>query len=67
VTVARAGLGTAMRSRPLGTGYAVWVGIGAVGAVLVGIVVFREPATALRLASVALILLGMMGLELATH
>lgn len=58
-------LGVAMRSLPLGTAYAVWVGIGAVGAVVVGIVAFGEPASALRLASVSLILLGIIGLKLA--
>jgi quaternary ammonium compound-resistance protein SugE len=58
-------LGTAMRSLPLGTAYAVWVGIGAVGAVVVGIVAFREPATILRMVSLALILLGIIGLRVA--
>jgi quaternary ammonium compound-resistance protein SugE len=58
-------LGTAMRSLPLGTAYAVWVGIGAVGAVVVGILAFREPATILRMVSLALILLGIIGLRMA--
>jgi quaternary ammonium compound-resistance protein SugE len=58
-------LGTAMRSLPLGTAYAVWVGIGAVGAVAVGILAFREPATILRMVSLALILLGIIGLRMA--
>ncbi|MDP1891547.1 MAG: quaternary ammonium compound efflux SMR transporter SugE [Gemmatimonadaceae bacterium] len=59
-------LGVALKSLPLGTAYAVWVGVGAVGAVTVGIIFFDEPATALRLTSVALILVGIIGLKLAT-
>ncbi len=59
-------LSLALKSLPLGTAYAVWVGVGAVGAVALGIVLFGESATALRLASVALILLGIVGLKLAT-
>jgi quaternary ammonium compound-resistance protein SugE len=59
-------LGLAMRTLPVGTAYAVWTGIGAVGTVALGIVLFNEPATALRLASVTLIVLGIAGLKLAT-
>src|SRR5215510_4484168 len=59
-------LGIAMKSLPVGTAYAVWVGIGAVGTVILGIVLFGEPAGALRLASVALIVGGIIGLKLAT-
>ena len=59
-------LGVAMKSRPVGTAYAVWVGVGAVGTVILGIVLFDEPANALRLASVALIIGGIVGLKLAT-
>lgn len=59
-------LGIAMRTLPLGTAYAVWTGIGAVGTVLLGIVLFQEPATALRLACVGLILAGIVGLKLVT-
>ncbi len=59
-------LGLAMKSLPVGTAYAVWVGIGAVGTALLGIVLFAEPATALRLASLALIVAGIVGLKLAT-
>ena len=59
-------LGVAMKSLPVGTSYAVWVGIGAIGTALLGIVLFAEPATAGRLASLALILAGLLGLKLAT-
>lgn len=59
-------LGTAMKSLPVGTAYAVWVGIGAVGTVILGIVLFEEPLNALRVGSVALIVAGLIGLKLAT-
>jgi quaternary ammonium compound-resistance protein SugE len=59
-------LGIAMKSLPLGTSYAVWVGVGTVGTVILGIVLFNEPANALRLISVGLILAGIIGLKLAT-
>jgi len=58
-------LALAAKSLPIGTAYAVWTGIGAVGAVTLGIVLFHDPATPLRLACVALILLGIVGLKLA--
>ena len=57
-------LGWAMRSLPVGTAYAVWTGIGAVGTVILGIVLFNEPASAGRLACVALIVSGILGLKL---
>ena len=57
-------LGWAMRTLPVGTAYAVWTGIGAVGTVVLGIVLFGEPATALRLACVGLIVAGILGLKL---
>jgi quaternary ammonium compound-resistance protein SugE len=57
-------LGLALRSLPLGTAYAVWTGVGAVGTVLVGVVWFGDPATAGRLACVGLILAGIVGLKL---
>ncbi|MBY0341023.1 MAG: quaternary ammonium compound efflux SMR transporter SugE [Rhodocyclaceae bacterium] len=60
-------LGLAMRTLPLGTAYAIWVGIGAAGTVIAGIFLFDEPTTWLRLGSVALIGLGVVGLKLATH
>ena len=59
-------LGWAMRSLPVGTAYAVWTGIGAVGTVLLGIVLFQEPATLARLACVGLIVAGIVGLKLTS-
>lgn len=57
-------LGIALRTLPVGTAYAVWTGIGAVGTVVLGIVLFGESADALRLACVGLILAGIVGLKL---
>lgn len=59
-------LALAMKDLPLGTAYAVWVGVGAVGTAILGIVLFNEPANAGRLVSLALILAGIIGLKLAT-
>ena len=59
-------LGIAMKSLPVGTAYAVWVGVGAVGTVILGIVLFDEPLNALRVGSVVLIGAGLVGLKLAT-
>lgn len=59
-------LGIAMKSLPLGTAYAVWVGVGAVGTVILGIVLLGEPANPLRLISVGLIIAGIIGLKLAS-
>ena len=59
-------LGMSMKSLPVGTAYAVWVGVGAVGTAILGIVLFAEPATAGRLISLGLIVLGIVGLKLAT-
>lgn len=59
-------LGVAMKTLPVGTAYAVWVGVGAVGTAILGIVLFAEPATAGRLASLGLIVAGIVGLKLAT-
>lgn len=59
-------LGIAMKSLPVGTAYSIWVGVGAVGTVILGIVLFDEPANAARLASVALIVAGVIGLKLTT-
>jgi quaternary ammonium compound-resistance protein SugE len=59
-------LGIAMKTLPVGTSYAVWVGVGAVGTVILGIVLFGEPANPLRLISVGLIIFGIVGLKLAT-
>lgn len=57
------GLSVAVRVLPIGTAYAVWTGIGAVGAVLFGLLVLGEPRTATRLACVGLILAGVVGLK----
>lgn len=59
-------LGYAMKSLPVGTSYAVWVGIGAVGTAVLGIVLLGESASPGRLASLALIVAGIVGLKLAT-
>ena len=59
-------LGVAMKSLPVGTSYAVWVGVGAIGTAILGIVLFGEPANAGRLLSLGLILAGIVGLKLAT-
>lgn len=59
-------LGIAMKTLPLGTAYGVWVGVGAVGTVILGIVLLGEPASAARLISVGLIVAGIVGLRLAT-
>jgi len=59
-------LSHALKSLPMGTAYAVWVGIGAVGAGIVGITVLGEPATAGRVVSLALIVTGVIGLKLAS-
>lgn len=58
-------LGVAMKSLPVGTSYAVWVGVGAVGTAILGMVLFGEPATTGRLASLGLIAAGIVGLKLA--
>lgn len=59
-------LAIAMRTLPLGTAYTVWTGIGAIGTVVLGIVLFSEPATAMRLVCIALILTGIVGLKLTS-
>ena len=59
-------LGIAMKDLPVGTAYSVWVGVGAVGTVTLGIMLLGEPANAGRLISVALIIGGIIGLKLAT-
>lgn len=57
-------LGLAMRHLPVGTAYAVWTGIGAIGTVICGIFLFQEPATLPRIGCVLLILAGIVGLKL---
>ena len=59
-------LGWAVKSLPIGTAYAVWTGIGAVGTAALGIYLFDEPATAARLGSIGLIVAGIAGLKLVT-
>jgi quaternary ammonium compound-resistance protein SugE len=59
-------LGLALKTLPVGTAYAVWTGIGAVGTVALGIYLFNEPATLVRLACIGLILSGIVGLKLVT-
>lgn len=59
-------LGLALKTLPIGTAYAVWTGIGAVGTATLGIILFGEPATAFRLASIGLIVAGIVGLKLVT-
>jgi quaternary ammonium compound-resistance protein SugE len=59
-------LAFAMRTLPLGTSYAVWTGIGTVGTAILGIVLFREPATVLRITCIAMIVAGIVGLKIAS-
>ena len=59
-------LGIAMKTLPVGTAYAIWVGVGAVGTAILGIVLLGESANIARLLSLALIVLGIIGLKLAT-
>jgi quaternary ammonium compound-resistance protein SugE len=59
-------LGLALKTLPVGTAYAVWTGIGAVGTAALGIYLFGEPITAARLASIGLIVAGIVGLKLVT-
>lgn len=59
-------LGIAMKSLPIGTAYSIWVGVGAVGTVFLGILLFGEPASVARMLSVGLIIAGIIGLKLAS-
>lgn len=65
MTVSMAMLGLALKTLPVGTAYAVWTGIGTVGTALLGIWLLGEPATAMRLACIGLIVAGIIGLKLA--
>ena len=56
-------LGWSVKTLPLGTAYAVWTGVGAVGTAMVGVVLFKEPATAARLVCLGLIVAGILGLK----
>ena len=58
-------LGLALKTLPVGTAYAIWTGIGTIGTALLGIWLLGEPATAVRLACIALIVSGIIGLKLA--
>ena len=60
-------LGLALRSLPLGTAYAVWTGIGTVGTAVLGMLIYREPTDAVRLACIGLIVAGIVGLKLASR
>ena len=59
-------LGLALRSLPLGTAYAIWTGIGTIGTAILGIVLFAEPAAALRLVCIGMIAAGIVGLKLVS-
>ena len=59
-------LGLALKALPVGTAYAVWTGIGTVGTAILGMVLFGDPATALRLACIGLIVAGILGLKLVS-
>jgi quaternary ammonium compound-resistance protein SugE len=59
-------LGIALRTLPLGTAYAVWTGIGTIGTAILGIVLLGEPATAIRLVCISLIVAGIVGLKLVS-
>jgi quaternary ammonium compound-resistance protein SugE len=58
-------LSVAMRSLPLGTAYSIWVGIGAVGAAIAGIVLFKEPVNALKVISLIMVIAGIVGLKIS--
>ena len=58
-------LGLALKALPVGTGYAVWTGIGTIGTAILGMILFAEPATAMRLVCIGLIVAGILGLKLA--
>lgn len=59
-------LGVAVKTLPIGTGYAIWTGIGAAGTAILGIMLLGEPATIARLACIGLIIAGIAGLKLAS-
>jgi quaternary ammonium compound-resistance protein SugE len=59
-------LGLAVKTLPIGTAYAIWTGIGTIGTAVLGMVLFGESAAALRLACIALIVAGIVGLKLVT-
>ncbi|RKF18752.1 quaternary ammonium compound-resistance protein SugE [Alginatibacterium sediminis] len=59
-------LGLSMNSLPVGTAYAVWVGIGTIGTVILGVVMFNEPANLVRMLSLSFIVLGIVGLKISS-
>ncbi len=59
-------LALALKNLPLGTAYAIWTGIGTIGTVIFGILLFKEPVTAMRIVCIALIISGITGLKLIT-
>lgn len=60
-------LALALKHLPLGVAYAIWTGIGTIGTVIFGIIIFKEPVTAMRLVCIALIVSGITGLKLLGH
>ena len=60
-------LALALKGLPLGTAYAIWTGIGTLGTVILGIILFKEPITIMRLVCIGLIMSGIIGLKLLTH
>jgi quaternary ammonium compound-resistance protein SugE len=60
-------LAQAVRTLPIGTAYAVWTGIGTIGAAAIGMIVYREPAGVLRIACILFIILGIVGLKLTAQ
>ncbi|MDB5553637.1 MAG: sugE [Rhizobium sp.] len=66
LAISMACLSLSLRTIPVGTAYAIWTGIGAVGAATLGIMAFGDPATAMRLICIALIVIGVVGLKLAS-
>ncbi len=60
-------LALALKNLPLGTAYAIWTGIGTIGTVIFGIILFKEPVSAMRLFCIALIVCGITGLKLLTN
>jgi quaternary ammonium compound-resistance protein SugE len=65
IIVSLALLSLAMKGLPLGTAYAIWTGIGAIGTLIAGVILFGEPITLLRMASAALIICGLIGLKIS--
>ncbi len=60
-------LALALRNLPLGTAYAIWTGIGTIGTVILGIIIFKEPVSAVRLFCISLIVCGITGLKLLSN